>query len=413
VLPLVPPTDVVRRVSLVRLSSELARSLAGIGKVAVEGEVHKPNTGTGTGSGSGTGRGTRRTGGRTWFTLRDRASQVSVTVPASKAKRARVVAGERVQVTGVLEWVSGWGALQLVADEVVPVGEGAVAAMIAEARDKLRADGLLDRPRRPMPLLPRVIGVVCGTDAAVRHDIESVVAARFAGYPVVFREVAVSGPGAVDAVCFAIDDLAQHDGVDVIVLARGGGDTTQLLPFSDETLCRAVAASPVPVVSAIGHERDRPLCDEVADLRCGTPSLAAAAVVPDRSALAHRIDSARQRAATAIERRSDHAARRLAAVDRDRAILTGVDRARSRLDRAHERLALVGPSRALPAAKARLDAHRKHLDALSPQRVLERGYAVVRAADGSVVRDATAIGKGARVDVHVAKGRFAAEVVDG
>ena len=408
VLPLVPPTDVVRRVSLVRLSSELARSLAGIGKVAVEGEVHKPSTGTGAGSA------TRRPGGRTWFTLRDRASQISVTVPASKAKRARVVAGERVQVTGMLEWVSAWGALQLVADEVVPVGEGAVAAMIAEAREKLRAEGLLDRPRRPVPLLPRVIGVVCGTDAAVRHDIESVVAARFAGYPVVFREVSVSGPGAVDAVCFAIDDLAQLDGVDVIVLARGGGDTTQLLPFSDETLCRAVAASPVPVVSAIGHERDRPLCDEVADLRCGTPSLAAAAVVPDRNALAHRLDSARQRATVAIERRSDHAARRLAMVDRDRAVVGGVDRARSRLDRAHGLLALVEPSRALAPAMARLDAHRRHLDALSPQRVLERGYAVVRvAAGGAVVRDASALGKGARVDVQVARGTFAAEVVDG
>jgi exodeoxyribonuclease VII large subunit len=398
-----PPTDIVRRVSLVRLSSELARSLAGIGKVAVEGEVHKPNAGANT-----------RSGGRTWFTLRDRAAQISVTVPATRAKRARVVAGERVQVTGVLEWVSAWGALQLVADEVVPVGEGAVAAMIAEARQRLAADGLLDRPRRAVPLLPRVIGVVCGADAAVRHDIESVVAARFPGYPVVFREVAVSGPAAVDDVCFAIDDLAQHEGVDVIVLARGGGDTTQLLPFSDETLCRAVAASQVPVVSAIGHERDRPLCDEVADLRCGTPSLAAAAVVPDRDLLRRRVDEALARAAATVERRADAAARRIGAVDRDRAVLAGVDRARARLAHAGARLALVGPSRHLPSARARLDAHRKHLDALSPQRVLERGYAVVRAAtDGSVVRDASALGKGAVVEVQVAKGTFAAEVVDG
>jgi exodeoxyribonuclease VII large subunit len=389
-----------RRVSLVRLSSELARSLAGIGKVAVDGEVHKPSTG-------------QRAGGRTWFTLRDRASQITVTVPASRAKRARVVAGERVQVTGSLEWVHAWGALQLVADEVVPVGEGAVAAMIAEARSRLAAEGLLDRPRRPLPLLPRVIGVVCGNDAAVRHDIESVVAARFPGYPTIFREVSVSGPGAVDAVCAAIDDLGQRDGVDVIVLARGGGDTTQLLPFSDEELCRAVVASRVPVVSAIGHERDRPLCDDVADLRCGTPSLAASAVVPDRDALVDRVDGALARAAVAIGRRAELAARRLTAVDRDRAVLAGLERARARLDRANDRLPLVGPARALPSARARLDAHRRQLDALSPQRVLERGYAVVRLRDdGAVVRDTSSVKAGMLVDVQVATGSFAAEVTD-
>src|SRR5204863_4358260 len=134
-----------------------------------------------------------------YFTLKDRAAQIPVVCPSAKASRCRAVAGERVSVTGALNWSVDRGQLSLVADEVVPVGAGAIAAMIADARRRLAADGVLDRPRRPLPRLPETIGVICGTDAAVRADIESVVAARFPGYPVDFVEVGVSGPGAVDA----------------------------------------------------------------------------------------------------------------------------------------------------------------------------------------------------------------------
>ncbi|HEX7167848.1 MAG TPA: exodeoxyribonuclease VII large subunit [Acidimicrobiales bacterium] len=391
------PVPTVRKLSLVRLSAEMARSLAGIGKVAVEGEVHRPSA---------------RPGGRVWFTLKDRAAQITVTVPASRARRARTVAGERVQVTGTLEWVSGWGSLQLVAEEVVPVGEGAVAAMIAEARSRLAAEGLLDRPRRPMPLLPRAIGVVCGSDAAVRHDIESVVAVRFPGFPLVFREVTVSGPGAADAVARAIEDLDECDEVDAIILARGGGDAAQLLPFSDEDLCRAICRSSRPVVSAIGHERDRPLCDEVADLRCGTPSLAAAAVVPDLAALTARLDDATERAGRVLDRTLERSAARLARVDRDRAVVLGAGRAGDRLARAHSRMELASPERLLATKAAVLAGHRRHLDALSPQRVFERGYAVVRSERG-VVRSASDVGARDRLEVQVAAGRFAVEVTDG
>ncbi|HVM08979.1 MAG TPA: exodeoxyribonuclease VII large subunit [Acidimicrobiales bacterium] len=392
------PSPAVRKVTLVRLSSELARSLATIGRIAVEGEVHRPS---------------KRPGGRIFFTLKDRAAQISVTVPASKARRARTVNGERVQVTGTLEWVNQWGQLQLVAEEVVPVGEGAVAAMIAEARSRLSNDGLLDRPRRPIPLLPRAIGVVCGSDAAVRHDIESVVVARFPGYPVVFREVTVSGAGAPDAIIGAIDDLQQRDGVDVIVLARGGGDATQLLPFSDEDLCRAICAAGIPIVSAIGHERDRPLCDDVADLRCGTPSLAAAAVVPDRVAIEARLDTASERASALLARHLDRAERRLAAVDRDRAVTEGLQRARERLARSRARLDALRPDRLVEVKRAELAGHRRHLESLSPQRVLERGYAIVRSAAGDVVREPGAVQHGERIEVQVAGGRFGADVADG
>lgn len=406
-----------RRVSLVRLSALIAQAIAGVGRLTVEGEVHRPQSG--------------RTG-RQWFTLRDRASQISVSVPSARRARCRVVAGERVAVTGRLEWVNDWGQLQLVAEEVVPVGEGAIAALIAETRARLRAEGLLERPRRRLPLLPKAVGVVCGHEAAVRADIESVIAARFPGYPVVFNTTTVSGPGAVDNIVDAIEDLAGRPEVEVIILARGGGDSTALLPFSDEAVCRAVASSGTPVVAAIGHDGDHPLVDEVADLRCGTPSIAAAAVFPDAAALWAEIDGLLAVSAAAAAGRLGASEQRLARVDRRAAAESGLERAAVRLARAGATRQLVHPARELDRAVARLarvdwrsgpparltEAERAlagimaQVEALSPVRVLERGYAVVRGPDGGVVRDAGTLARGARIEVTVARGGFTADVTD-
>jgi exodeoxyribonuclease VII large subunit len=389
-----PEDNAPRRVSLVRLSAELGRAAAAVGRIAVEGEAVRPS---------------QHPGG-TYFTLRDRAAQVSVRCPANRLARCHVRAGERVLVTGSLQWQPERGQLQLVAEEVVPVGAGAIAALVAEVRARLEAEGLLARPFRPLPLLPAVIGVVCGAEAAVRKDIESVVAARFPGYPVEFVETNVSGPGAAAAVTAALQALDARPEVEVIVLARGGGDAAQLLPFSDEELCRAVATARTPVVTAIGHEGDRPLCDEVADLRCGTPSLAAAAVVPSRAELEAGLDRLLDRAAEVAARRHVVAVDRLRRVDPARALVAGMATARGRCERAGARLALVHPGRRVGWASERLAAARRHVEALSPVRVLERGYAVVRDADGRVVRDAAAVAAGARVDVELARGRFAARV---
>jgi len=408
-----------RRMSLVRLSALIAQAAGQLGRVAVEGEVHRPQTG--------------RTG-RQWFTLRDRASQISVSVSSGRRSRCRVVAGERVCVTGRLEWVNDWGQLQLAAEEVLPVGEGAIAAMIADARRRLQAEGLLTRPRRPIPLLPVRIGVVCGHEAAVRADIESVVAARFPGYPMAFLETTVSGPAAADRIVAALAELDARADVEVIVLARGGGDATALLPFSDEALCRAVAAAGTPVVSAVGHDGDHPLVDEVADLRCGTPSLAAAAVVPDRAALVATLAGRLEAIATAVSTRLSGADAALRSIDRHRAAVTGLERAGARLQRAAAQRVLVHPARELDRASRRLAAldwrspasarvhaaglvlaaGRAQAEALGPPRVLARGYAVVRrAADGTVVRDPAQVAAGERLDVTVAAGRLGATVEGG
>ena len=381
--------------------------------MAVEGEVKGPK---------------QFDNGPTFFTLRDRAAQISVRVP--RGRRCRAIDGERVCVTGSVGYDNQRGSLQLVAEEVVPVGEGAVAAMIAEARARLAAEGLLDRARRPIPLLPRRIGVVCGAEAAVRGDIESVVTARFPGYPVRFLEVSVSGAGAADAMAGAVKLLGEDPDVEVIILARGGGDAAQLLPFSDEVLCRALCASPVPVVSAVGHEGDRPLCDEVADLRCGTPSLAAAAVVPDRAALEADLDRRLAEAAVVVTRRLGRGVERLDRLDPRRALDARAAAAHARLANSRARLEVLHPARRLTDARqtlartawraplprrvsdarTALAAHRRELEALSPQRVLERGYAVVRDAEGRVVRAASDVTVEARVDLQLASGSLAARV---
>ena len=303
------PDPAPRAVTLIRLSGEIARSLGAIGRITVEGEVYRPVTG--------------RTGS-IFFTLRDRVAQMDVRVPAAAARRSRVVAGERVSVVANLQWSNERGQVQLVAEEVLPVGTGAIAAMIAATRTRLAADGLLDRPRRPIPVLPAVVGVVCGTEAAVRKDIESVVTARCAGYPVHFQETTVSGPAASLAIVEALEAVAAEPGVEVIILARGGGDAPSLLPWSTEEVCRAVAVCPVPVVSAIGHEGDKPLCDEVADLRCGTPSLAATAVLPDMAALGRAVDDALATCLSRLVRVLELSERRLAGLDTRGAAAAGV-----------------------------------------------------------------------------------------
>jgi exodeoxyribonuclease VII large subunit len=409
------PDRRARPVTLIRLAGEVARFAGTVGLVAVEGEVHRPTTSR---------------GGWIFFTLRDRAAQIDVKVPRAHVARCRVVGGERVCVVGILDWTADRGQLHLKAQEVTPVGAGAIAALLEETRGRLRADGLVDRPRRALPVLPLRVGVVCGAEAAIRKDIESVIAVRFPGYPVHFEETTVSGPGAAVTIIDALARCASRPGVEVVIIARGGGDPTSLLPWSDEEVCRAVAACPVPVVSAIGHDGDRPLCDDVADLRCGTPSIAAGAVFPDRAVLAAQLDLRLARGAAALDERLGRCARSLAAIDTARALDAGVQRAGARLESSGRRLRDAHPRRRIEGcrqrlgavdwrrptgeilgrAAGRLEAGRRHLQALDPQRVLERGFAVVTAPDGTIVRSASAVAIGDDVAVRVADGSFRARV---
>ena len=426
------PSSGVRVVSLTRLYAEVGRAVGVAGRVQVEGDVHDRRV-------------TQQ--GAVWFTLRDRALDLPVLIASGRARKSRIVDGERVSVVGRVTLQQRKVQIRMEAEEVVPVGEGAVAALLLQVRARLAAEGLIDRPRRPIPMLPRGIGVVCGTEAAVRRDIESVVAVRFPGFPVRFIETTVQGGGAAESVRRAIDELVLADDIDVIVLARGGGSAVDLLPFSDEDLCRAIALCPKAVVSAIGHDGDRPVCDDIADLRCGTPSIAAQAVVPDRLTLQLRLDrefddvgrAMRNRAATsrsrlgvvrwesALDRRCAALQQSLSGIRWPDALNARVARERgslgaiawhrvvpSRCESARRRVESIDPSSALRRRCAdgsnRLALLHAQMDALSPNRVLERGYAVVRDASGQVLRNAEQTSSGSALDISLAVGQLHVEV---
>jgi exodeoxyribonuclease VII large subunit len=264
--------------------------------------------------------------------------------------------------------------------------------------------------KRPLPLLPRRIGVITGNDAAAKRDVITTIQSRFPGANILVAETLVQGPRAAAGVVDALRALCESHGVDVIVLTRGGGSFEDLLPFSDERLVRAVASCPVPVVSAVGHEQDTPLCDLAADVRASTPTMAGKLVVPELAELSGILDRARTSLARSVARtlerdalRLERNAERLRAAPR-----RALERERERVERAHDRLR-AAPALAVERKRAALETTAGKLRVLSPLQTLERGYAIVRTESG-VVTDASSVDVGALVDVRVARGSFDARV---
>jgi exodeoxyribonuclease VII large subunit len=297
--------------------------------------------------------------------------------------------GERVQVNGGLQLYEARGELGFRITALARVGEGDHAVALARLRRALEAEGLFDAARkRPLPRFPRAVGLLTGVDAAARGDVIAAITTRYPAVRLVVAETRVQGPAAPGAIVAALTRLGACDGVDVVILARGGGSFEDLLPFSDERVVRAVAACRVPVVSAVGHEQDEPLCDLAADVRAPTPTAAARLVVPDLDELRAALDRARHRLGAGSAR----------VLDRDR----------GRLARSRERLTSA-PALLLERRRAALDRSGVRLQALSPLATLARGYAVVR-ADGAVVRDAATVAPGSRLDVQLARGGLGARV---
>ena len=328
-----------------------------------------------------------------FFTLKDPGDGACLPVSMPRAGfdalRLELADGDRVHVFGRPELFEARGAFRLRALTIEPVGLGAVLAGIERVRRKLASEGLFATERkRPLPLFPRRIGLLTGTDAAAKRDFLTAVAARFPAAQVVVAETYVQGPNAPAAIEATLGALAREPAVDVVVVARGGGSFEDLLPFSDERVVRAVAASPVPVVSAVGHEQDTPLCDLAADARASTPTAAARLVVPDDAELRERLERLRERV--------------------DRALVRTVDDRRRALAADHERL-MRAPALLVERRRAALEVLAGKLRSLSPQATLERGYAIAR-TDAGIVRSATALTAGERVDVEVADGAFGARV---
>ena len=328
-----------------------------------------------------------------FFTLKDPVDGATLPVQMPRgqfdALDLGLADGERIHVYGRPTLYVQKGSFSLRASTIERVGLGDHLAAIERLKQKLAGEGLFDASRkRPLPFLPRRIGIVTGNDAAAKRDIVTVITTRFPPARIVVAETLVQGPRAATGIVGALRALAAEPEVDVIVVTRGGGSFEDLLPFSDERIVRAIAECPVPVVSAVGHEQDTPLCDLAADVRAATPTAAGRLVVPDLDELVERL----LRSRTALERGTRRS----------------LDRSRERLDAGRDRLRRA-PLLLVERKRARLDAAAGRLRALSPQATLERGYAIVRSGAG-VVRDSAAVTAGELVAVQVAHGAFAARV---
>jgi exodeoxyribonuclease VII large subunit len=350
-----------------------------------------------------------------FFTLKDPedGSCVAATMQRGKfdALRLDLADGERVHVFGRPELFEQRADFRLRVLTIERFGVGAHLAALERLKATLAAEGLFAQERkRPLPLLPRRIGLVTGNDAAAKRDVIATIQSRFPAANVLVAETLVQGPRAALGMVDALQSLCAQPGVDVIVLTRGGGSFEDLLPFSDERLVRAVATCPVPVVSAVGHEQDTPLCDLAADVRASTPTMAGKLVVPELTELSGKLDRARSSLARCVARtlerdalRLERSAERLRAAPR-----RALERERERVERAHERLR-TAPALAVERKRAALETTAGKLRVLSPLQTLERGYAIVR-TDSHVVTDASSLHVGETVDVRVARGSFDARV---
>jgi exodeoxyribonuclease VII large subunit len=385
------------------VARKVAEWIGRLGEVWVEGQVAQLS---------------RRGGAATVFlTLRDPAADLSVPVTCAREVADRpgleLTEGARVVVRARPDYYIARGSFSLRATEIRAVGLGELLARIERTRRLLAAEGLFDAVRKkPLPFAPRVVGVVTGRESAAERDVLVTARRRWPAVRFTVHHCAVQGINAASSVIDGLRRLDADPEVEVIVLARGGGSVEDLLPFSDEGLVRAVAACRTPVVSAVGHETDTTLVDHAADVRAATPTDAAHRVVPEIGEQRRLVDDLRLRARHLVEVRLEQQQRWLESV-RSRPVLASPDRLLH--GRAEEVLAFRSRARRtvthrLEAADRDLEHARARVTALSPAATLDRGYALVQRADGSLVRDPAAVADDERLTVRVAGGRLPVRV---
>jgi len=402
--------------------------------------------------------GFKRSGpGHFYFCLKDRDASIDCVMYSREASRLRfeVKDGLAVRLRGRLTIYEGRGRFQMTVAELEPTGAGALGLAFEQLKQKLQAEGLFasDRKRR-LPFLPRLIGVVTSPHGAVIRDIIRVAHRRFPAR-ILLVPVPVQGPGAALGIAHGLKRLARVPEVDVIIVARGGGSLEDLWAFNEEPLARAIAASPVPVISAVGHETDFTIADFVADVRAPTPSAAAELVVPvltdlraDLAVLGRRaargttarlhqqrlmierarralsdprrlVDERRQRVDDLAARAHRATARRVARLRADlAAVEVALSRAHPHRRIAAQKSALAKLAQQLETAAQRMLARRREplraiehkLEALSPRRVLDRGYSLTFGPDGHLLTDAANVAAGATVRVALQSGELTATV---
>ncbi len=393
--------------------------------------------------------------GHLYFSLKDRTGQLRSVLFRTGGRRLKFAPadGQAVLARGHLTVYEPRGDYQLIVDYLEPVGLGALQAAFEQLKERLAAEGLFDAARkRPLPALPRRVGLVTSPTGAVIRDMLTVLARRFANLHIVINPVPVQGEGAAGRIAEAIDELNALGLADVIIVGRGGGSLEDLWAFNEEAVARAIARSRVPVISAVGHETDVTIADFVADLRAPTPSAAAELVVQTKTELTGRVDQFRQAVIRSfrllIERQRDHVRHeRRALIDPQRAIeaallraddlgerlrgvlprllqrqgerMTGLThrfRARSplewirttvlRLEQSRDRLAQQ-MRRQEQARRTQVEHRLAHLHGLSPLAILGRGYSIVRRlSDGRILRSAGTVTPGERVVILLHEGEL-------
>ncbi len=382
---------------LARYLKELVESDLKLSNIWVEGEVSNLS---------------RSTAGHTYFTLKDEEAQLRCVMFRRASGGVPLESGTLVLAHGNVSFYEARGDLQLIVDFVQPAGVGVWQAQFERLKEQLQSEGLFDPARkRALPRFPQRVGVATSPAGAVFHDICHVIERRWPLAEVVLAATPVQGPQAAAGLCEALCQLNEQAGIDVVIIARGGGSLEELAAFNEEIVARAVYSSAVPVVSGVGHETDVTIADYVADLRAPTPSAAAEAVVPDRREVSRRLEGLAltlhtwtsgqlNRGRVDLERTSQ----------RLRWALPDVSRLAERVG-AVWRSAQVAAQRTLEQRSDRLNGFALQLRSLDPKQTLARGYAVVQLRDGKQAVTSVRQVKGRdRLDVHVRDGRFPAEV---
>jgi exodeoxyribonuclease VII large subunit len=357
-----------------------------------------------------------------FMVLRDPAANMSLTVTCPRdlvlCAPVKLVEGTQVVVCGKPSFYTGRGTFSLRLSEIRAVGVGELLARIDRLRRLLDAEGLFDpRLKRPIPFLPNMIGLITGRASAAERDVTTVAGARWPAVRFAVRNTAVQGPNAVAQIVEALRELDRDQDVDVIVLARGGGSVEDLLPFSDETLCRAIAACRTPVISAVGHEPDNPLCDLVADLRAATPTDAAKKMVPDTAAEQRGIHDLRRRSAQALRNWVSREQRALTQLRSRPVLAEPLAALTARAEEIHRARSAVRRdiTRLVAAESERVGHLAARLATLGPAATLARGYAVVQTVPAArssdpmrVLRSVDDAPHGTRLRVRVPDGAVTA-----
>lgn len=381
------------------LSTKIKGWIDRLGAVWVEGEITQWGV----------------SGGNVYGKLKDLSVDATVSFTVWSSVKGRLPdglgQGDRVVANVKPNWWVKGGSLTMQVFDMRRVGLGDLLERLEQLRRTLAAEGLFSTERKKrLPFLPQCIGLVTGKDSDAEKDVLRNAHLRWPSVAFRVHHSAVQGDRAVPELIAAIQALDADPEVDVIIVARGGGDFQNLLPFSDERVVRAAAACQTPLVSAIGHENDRPLLDDVADLRASTPTDAAKRVVPDVSDELARVEQARSRLRTRITTAIRTEVDRLEQLRSRPALASStwiVDARAEELTRYVARGAEL-VARRLERSTDALAERRAQLRALSPQRTLDRGYAIVQAASGTVVRAATEVTDGDGLTVTLAEGRIAA-----